>query len=572
MFSSWWYQKHIKMVNSSRFCCTLPSLLITFFFSSFLLSSANELAPLVAKRDTVGVWRSASTAVAERLTRAIEKQSGRPVQLHSVDLPSLKILQGTGLELALEVEGTQYKFFETPEVAVTNPAAAYTWNSLVDALPTSAGGSLTKSGNALTLENEWNLPIQYGPRLPEFTLSGPLDLYIRPASATIQLWLPHLAESQGKIARIIVKNGAVINIRGASGLSLKNGVDLPSISLGEFVDIVQSDETFEGAEGLTHLANGLRQKAQLSSSKPTPSSTKSKRPAAEFVGFILDVPGSLTILTAPDDQERLQKLRLRGLGEGVVELSPRDGAPSSTSEQDSSITTESSSSSKLSTEESKALALTNESPYVWPLKSVHTESLAAYERLLRELLASSLFKGVAGGEGGVPPLADVQLKLLQSAAKAVTLLQLELEVDPIEEKGEEIGGGKKDSDNDDEPPSVMELIQRKMLQAVGLDWRQLSLHGGGGKKDKNNSKKIKRPSVRERWQATVKLEGNVQTGLQFKPVKLERIDNGEETVTIGRVALEQYMGGNMTTSFTKIFDGGGGDGDDDDDGAKHDEL
>jgi hypothetical protein len=562
------------MGNLSHFCCTLASLLITFFLSSFLLSSANELAPLIAKRDTVGVWRSASTEVAEGLTRAIEKQSGRPVKLQSVDLHSLKILQGTGLELALEVEGTQYKFFETPEVAVSNPASSLNWNSLVDALPTSAGGYLTKSGNALTLENEWNLPILYGPRLPEFTLSGPLDLYIRPASATIQLWLPHLAEFQGKIARVIVKNGAVINIRGASGLSLKNRVDLPSISLGEFADIVQSDEMFEGAEGLTHLANGLRQKAtQLSSSSSkatslSPSSSKSKRPAGELVGFSLDVPGSLTILTAPDDQGRLQKLRVRALGEGIVELSPRDAPSSSSSEHDSSTATSTSSSSsslKLSTEESKALALANESPYVWPLKSVHTESLAAYERLLRELLASSLFKGVAG-EGGVPPQSDVQLKLLETAAKAVTLLQLELEVDPIEERGEERGGG----DNDDEPPSVMELIQRKMLQAVGVDWRQLGL-GGGGKDDNNSNKKIKRPLVRERWQAVVKLEGNLQTGLQFKPVKLERVDSGGETVTIGTVALEQYIGGNVTTLLaTQMLNGGGGG--DDDDGANHDEL
>jgi hypothetical protein len=117
----------------------------------------------------------------------------------------------------------------------------------------------------------------------------------------------------------------------------------------------------------------------------------------------------------------------------------------------------------------------------------------------------------------------------------------------------------------------MELIQRKMLQAVGVDWRQLGL-GGGGNNDDNSNKKIKRPLVRERWQATVKLEGNVQTGLQFKPVKLERLDSGGETVTIGTVALEQYMGGNVTTLLaTKMLNGGGGAGDGGD-GANHDEL
>lgn len=194
--------------------------------------------------------RPAAQVVEEALRR--HDRSAQRTVTH-VDLESLRIWHGQRLDLALEVDSLQYKFFTESEPD---------WRALTEALPPAqvrlgcqgwrrpAAGQLHCARNAAlaplavspalhsrqrplyqtpctpqgsggvvpatdwdSLERDWVAPLAAGPRLPDFTLEGPLDLYLRTPVA-LPMFLPH-AVDVGRVQRVLLREGTCVTVRGA---------------------------------------------------------------------------------------------------------------------------------------------------------------------------------------------------------------------------------------------------------------------------------------------------------------------------------------------------------------------
>lgn len=433
------------------------------------------------------------------MAKSLKKHAlSRGWAVQAVDVDSLQVWHGRVLELALEVDrGQIYTFYSGA------PEGDKEWHALRDTLPAAQGGVMP-DGNPDALDQHWLRPVRDGPVLPDFTLSGPLELWLDPPAESLGLWLPHPAEV-GRVRRIVLRQGAAVSVRGAQSVRLRRAVDLPSVSLSDFAAIAMEDRDKANAAGIVHLATGLRERAVLRWNDTEEG--HGTTPALVALTLAMGEGGG-TLLAAPDDTGRLQRLRVRRMGEGVVELSLR---------------------AELRPMDGKALALNPSSPYMWPLRSALPETLQSYELLLREVLASQIFG--AGGEGGAAgsgprPVEDVPLRLRKSTAEALMLVRMELEVDrPVNKQlarqpsGSDSGEG--DAAGADASPTPQQLLQRQVL--------------GGGHRGR-----------RETWQAVVRMDGNVREGLRFTPVQFAPLRGESETTTFSDGALQGMMQGNIS--------------------------
>lgn len=186
-------------------------------------------------------------------------------------------------------------------------------------------------------------------------------------------------------------------------------------------------------------------------------------------------------------------------------------------------------------------------PAVHPLSlPAHLPASQSYERLLRQIISSRLFRTTppAGGKGKAapqPPLSkpsvrvahDVQLRLVGTEAEATTLLQMQVELvrRPRVAGGKQPkgGGGKQAAAGEggsgsgsggavavlDELPDAQQILQR-MATRLG---------------------------PHETWLATVQIKGDAQRGsLKFQPLVLQRVGASHDTLQLAPDALHALLG------------------------------
>jgi len=433
--------------------------------------------------------------------------------LQEADLDSLQVWQGQALDLSLDVNTVPHRVYSG------GPQKEDQWLSLRRILPDSQGG-IRLHADWDAIESNLVRPLRDGAVLPDFMLEGPLDLFITPP-ADLQLWLPHSVEA-GVQKRVMLRSGAAVTVRGARSVQLRRAIDLPEISLSEFVDFALEDKEKHQAAGLMHLATGLREKATEQWNKT--GEGKGMTPA--LIGLDLDFSvggvesggqkskGEGTLFAAPDEHGALQKLRVKRMGEGVLEISVRTNRKSSKG-GDTSGESGSSSGVRLSVDSSKALVLGRVgSPYVWPFRSASPETVSTYEHLLRELLSKQIFSSTATSKtkrakeenkkrAGASIAPEVPIKLRRSSSTAVFLLKMELAVlrKPALSSDGRINEKERKAEKkeiDDAPPTPGQLLTATSGDVVDL------VNDGSPR--------------REVYSTAVKIEGSAREGLSFSPV------------------------------------------------------
>jgi hypothetical protein len=389
---------------------------------------------------------------------------------------------------------------------------------------------LPESQGGIRLQADWDAieanlvrPLRDGAVLPDFTLEGPLDLFLTPP-ADLQLWLPHSVEA-GVQTRVMLRPGVAVTVRGARSVQLRRSIDLPEISLSDFVDFAIEDREKHQAAGLMHLATGLREKATLQwnntdEKKPmTPALIGleidfSKNGGGENLGGKQKKAGEGTLFAAPDEHGTLQKLKVKRMGDGVLEISIRNTGGSLS--ESGAISIESSGGSRLSAESSKALALGRPgSPYVWPFRSASPETVTTYEHLLRELLSRQVFSSATTSKttqknkdrAGSTIAPDVPLKLHRSSSTAVFLMKMELAVmkNPLQRSQSRINEKEskdKKKEKDSPPPTPGQLLRKTAGELLN---------------NENDGYPDTRPR-REVYSTVVKIEGSAREGLKFSAV------------------------------------------------------
>ena len=384
-------------------------------------------------------------------------------------------------------------------------------------------------------------------------MEGPLDLFITPP-ADLQLWLPHSVEA-GVQKRVMLRSGAAVTVRGARSVQLRRAIELPEISLSDFVDFAIEDKEKHQAAGLMHLATGLREKAM----EQWNITGEEKRMTPALIGLDLDFSsgglvsggkkskGEGTLFAAPDEHGALQKLRVKRMEEGVLEISVRTNKKSSEGGSSNGEEGRGSGGGRLSVDSSKALVLGRVgSPYVWPFRSANPETVSTYEHLLRELLSKQIFSSSAARKtkrvqeekqkrAGALIAPEVPIKLHRSSSTAVFLMKMELAVlkKPIlpsagrinEKENKEM---KKEKEKDDDtPPTPGQLLQKTGTPGNVVDFVS------------DDSPR------REVYSAVVKIEGSAREGLSFSPVgPLQLVERTSDTTATFDMpaALSQVAG------------------------------
>eukprot|EP00887_Chlorella_sp_A99_P002738 scaffold6.g2738.t1 len=477
----------------------------TLFVTALLLVACNcasdELALVASQQEPLQLWRWASESAAEVVVKELKARTQSDIKVNEVDLSSLKIWTGQRLELALELEGLRYKFVTDSS---SGPGAERQWASLADALPTSQGGLLSQ-GNWPALDRQWVRPLVHGSALPDLTVEGPLDLFLS-TPAAVPLFLPHASDA-GRIARVLLREAHAPPPRPRPAHRLRRPVDLPPLGLSEFAGVVMADAEAQGAVGVMHLLGGVRDEARRAWNASHPDASLAP------VALELDLaPAGAALLAAPAPGGRLQRLRARRLREGQVELAPRD---------------------LLSAADSRALALGPATPYAWPLRSVGPADLAAYERLLREVLASHIFQ--PAGHVQQP----LQVRLQQMEAEALTLVQLDLQLErrpkqpasQQQQQQEGSGAGKRHR-------------QQQEQQQVAGRVREAGGGGGGLPEPPELMELLTRPRAgpHETWRATLQVKGDAARGLKYVPLRLERVGATQETLVFGGASIMGMLG------------------------------
>jgi hypothetical protein len=444
---------------------------------------------------------------------ALQKKLGDDV-IVSPAADTLKVYHGQVLEVTLEA-GDPAALYRYVSGAGSANDQEVQWTPLRNLLPATQGGLLATT-NWEALENHLLRPMQDGPILPEFTLEGPLDLYFANPSA-VQMWLPHAVEPPGQLKRIMLRRGAALTVRGARSASLRP-VALPAVSTSDFAAFATEDSTRHSAMGLMHLAVGLRQQAEL---RWNGSAGQGISPALVALELRMSESGG-ALLAAPAERSGvLRRLRARSQGSGIVEIMSRD-----VEEAGASVDT-------MSAKESKALALAAASPYVWPLREAHPDTVNDYERLLREVLAGHIFSNGArtskpsteSSLGSGPRFAsDVPLKLHRSSAEALFLVSMDLDVlknthpkvtqggSQVIDGASDLKAGSSEVELPDKAPTSEELLMQMMT-------------GTGRRRGA------------EVWNIVAKIEGNAAVGVRVKPLVVKQVEVGRDTVTLAEDAL-----------------------------------
>uniref|UniRef100_A0A1J3I855 Uncharacterized protein n=1 Tax=Noccaea caerulescens TaxID=107243 RepID=A0A1J3I855_NOCCA len=188
------------------------------------------------------------------------------------------------------------------------------------------------------------------PVLAPFQLAGPMEIWIQDAN-NIRLSLPYDVEA-GVLKKVILADGAVVTVKGARSVSLRHPIDFP-------LPLNQSSNEF--ASGLVSLAEQLRRAS--SSNQDTP-----------LLSLRIVGPTSL----ASTSQSPVNKLKLKRLAPGLVELSSMSKGKTSTS---SSLST-------IGGASTTTLLTPREFTTMWPITSINgsNPNLLGFEKLLTSVL------------------------------------------------------------------------------------------------------------------------------------------------------------------------------------------
>ncbi|XVF68146.1 hypothetical protein PTKIN_Ptkin10aG0180400 [Pterospermum kingtungense] len=191
------------------------------------------------------------------------------------------------------------------------------------------------------------------PVLAPFQLAGPMELWIQDAK-DMRISLPHDVDA-GVLKKVILADGAVVTVKGARSVNLRHPIDLP----------LPLNMTHNGfASGLMALAEHLR-RASLSQEAPILS--------LRIVG-----PNSITV---PSSTSSNNKLKLKRLAPGLVELS---SMPKTKAMDDDALST-------IDLQEEAGSVLTPKHfATMWPFASINgsNANLIGFEALLSSVLGS----------------------------------------------------------------------------------------------------------------------------------------------------------------------------------------
>lgn len=233
---------------------------------------------------------------------------------------------------------------------------------------------------------------EMGPVLAPFQLAGPMELWIQDAKH-MRLSLPHDVDA-GVLKKVILAEGAVVTVKGAKSVSLRQPLDLP-------LPLNRTQNGF--TSGLLNLAEHLRLK---SLSKQTP-----------LLSLRIVGPTSITSPSPSSSRSPPIRLKLKRLAPGFVELS----SPSNNNKP----VEEASGALDLPREEVPTLLTPNHFSALWPLASLNgtNSNLVGLETILTSVLGPKAHK-------------KGSFRLLKADASAQTSLKIRFGLEKKLEKGD----------------------------------------------------------------------------------------------------------------------------------------
>lgn len=300
------------------------------------------------------------------------------------------------------------------------------------------------------------------PVLPETTLAGPLELVLAPGTA-LSLFLPHVADVDSTVERVVLPDGVAVTLRGAHSISLRHPVDLPPLPPSyyaeayAFAKLGSPEPGFNNAPGMLYLSEQLRTRlnragdtAPLDKGSKASGKGASSRKGSEkggsnagsaARGVMLDIVSAgsgvslaTAALTPGGVAPRLKARRMRP---GVLELVLK-GAGATLPATQKDLAGEDSTLAPSSTAvappppapASRAPRVPNSShvgsskpTWAWPLPATPLSEWVPYETLLRGILASHPFSDV-----DALTRRGVALRLRSSSLTGVHLLTFDMEL------------------------------------------------------------------------------------------------------------------------------------------------
>ncbi|XWS62510.1 hypothetical protein CRYUN_Cryun06bG0017200 [Craigia yunnanensis] len=306
--------------------CTMP--LIFFLFT--ILSSSNALVSTP--------YPEAISDLKEVIVKGLGFQAD-DFKISGFDLRDALVGHSVAYEFDVEIDNkvipfklledvNRWEYVDLPIFRVEDPAKPGDVNGLVE--------QKRVSDNAL-------------PVSAPFQLAGPMELWIQDAK-DMRISLPHDVDA-GVLKKVILADGAVVTVKGARSVSLRHPIDLP----------LPLNRTHNGfASGLMALAEHLRH--------------ASRSQDAPILSLRIVGPTSLTV---PSSASSYNKLKLKRLAPGLVELS----SISKTKATDALST--------IDLQEEAATVLTPKHfATMWPLASINgsNANLVGFETLLSSVL------------------------------------------------------------------------------------------------------------------------------------------------------------------------------------------
>lgn len=246
------------------------------------------------------------------------------------------------------------------------------WQFMEDILANEDQQETTGSENTVAERRQKITPV-----LAPFQLAGPLELWIQDADH-MRLSVPHDVEA-GILKKVMLADGAVVTVKGARELNLRQPLQLP-LPLGS------GTEDSNLASSLFALASKLRH-ASANDGKPL---------SLRIVG-----PSSLVASSITEPDSASNRLKVKRLAPGSVELISRQQQETSPMSIEASID-----------------SLGRNDMWMWPLPSLNSShpKLLGFDQLLREILGSLAQK-------------EESFKLLKARAAAASFAKVQFELE-----------------------------------------------------------------------------------------------------------------------------------------------
>ncbi|KAF8377440.1 hypothetical protein HHK36_030817 [Tetracentron sinense] len=336
----------------------MASRILTGFLILFMIGSSNSL---ISTKDLNPPAPKAISDLKETIVKGLGLQ-GDDFKISGFDLRDALVGHSVAYEFHVEIDNkvlpfklledvNRWEYVDLPIFRTKDPSESGEENSLVEN----------------RRSEEPVLPV-----LAPFQLAGPMELWIQDAN-DMRLSLPHDVDA-GVLKKVILADGAVVTVKGAKSVSLRQPLDLP----------LPLNRTHNGfASSLLSLANRLRH--------------ASRTQMAPLLSLRIVGPTSLTSPSSPSSSSSSssdKKLKLKRLAPGLVELS-------SLVEIEEGFTT------------------------MWPMVSINgsNANLRGFERLLYSVLGAK-----AKEEGW--------LKLVKAEASAQTFVKMGFEVEKKLKEGD----------------------------------------------------------------------------------------------------------------------------------------